>query len=474
MSNHSLSSAIPDPKRWWALVLLCAAQFIVILDTSIIGVALPAIQQALDYSQSGLQWVFNAYVIFFGGFLLLGGRLSDLFGARKLFMMGFVILTLSSLLAGVAQSEEVLNISRAIQGFGSALIAPSAMTMLTTLFMHSPKELNKAFGFWGASAAAGGSAGVFFGGVITQWLDWRWVFYVYVPIGLIVLVFSMKLLRAGVVHKGKVDLLGSLLVTASIVLSVYAIVQAEQAGWGTAQTVWRLIGAAVLLIAFLIVQKMKKEPLVPLGILKRHNLAFGNIVTAMLAGSWIPLWFFLNLYLQQVLNYSAISSGLALLPMTGAIMLLMVGVTGKLMARFGFKPNLVVGLAALGGSLLMFAQTPVDGSFVANILPASLLAAVGMALSYIPSTVSSISGAQPEEAGLASGIVNTSYQVGSALGLAAMVAISGAQTKSLLSNGTDNILALNGGFHSAFLTAGIVAFAASVIALIALRQQSKS
>jgi EmrB/QacA subfamily drug resistance transporter len=473
MSNQVLPSVVPDPKRWWALALLCAAQFIVILDTSIIGVALPAIQHELSYSQSGLQWVFNAYVIFFGGFLLLGGRLSDLFGARRLFITGFVILTLSSLLAGAAWSEEVMNISRAIQGFGSALIAPSAMAMLMTLFMNNSKELNKAFGFWGASAAAGGSAGVFFGGVITQWLDWRWVFYVYVPIGLIVLLLSIKLLGKGSMQKGKIDILGSLLVTASIVLCVYAIVQAEQVGWGATQTVLCLIGAVVLLISFLVVQKIKKEPLVPLGIFKRPNLSLGNIVTAMLAGSWIPLWFFLNLYLQQILKYSAIASGLALLPMTGAIMILMVGITGKLIGRFGFKPNLVIGLVALGGSLFMFAQVPVDGSFVLDILPASLLAAIGMALSYIPSTISSISGAKPEETGLASGIVNTSYQIGSALGLAAMVAIAGASTKSLQNKGTDQIIALNNGFQSAFLIAGVIAITAAIIALLFLEQPKK-
>jgi MFS family permease len=366
-----------------------------------------------------------------------------------------------------------MNISRAIQGFGSALIAPSAMTMLMTLFMHNPKELNKAFGFWGASAAAGGSVGVFFGGVITQWLDWRWVFYVYVPIGIIVLLFSIKLLCKGTMQKGKVDILGSLLVTASIVLCVYAIVQAEHVGWGTNQTVLCLIGAVVLLIAFLIVQKVKKEPLVPLGIFKRSNLSFGNIITAMLAGSWIPLWFFLNLYLQQILKYSAISSGLALLPMTGAIMILMVGITGKLIGRIGFKPNLVIGLVALGGSLFMFSRVPVDGTFVVDILPASLLAAVGMVLSYIPSTISSVSGAKPEETGLASGIVNTSYQIGSALGLASMVAIAGSTTKSLQNKGTDQIIALNNGFQSAFFTAGVIAIAAAIIALLFLKQPKK-
>ncbi|EEI94077.1 drug resistance MFS transporter, drug:H+ antiporter-2 family [Sphingobacterium spiritivorum ATCC 33300] len=458
----------PYSKRWAALFLLCTAEFLVIMDTSIIGVALPAIKADLGYTQTGLQWIFNAYVILFGGFLLLGGRLSDLFGARKIFMWGFVILTLASLLAGVAWSESALNMGRALQGLGSAFIAPAALTLVLSKFTD-PKELNKALGFWGASAAAGGSAGVFLGGAITEWLSWHWIFLINIPVGIIVLLRSQSLLFTGETRKGKVDMAGAILATASLILMVYAIVSSESEGWGSVHTIGLLILSIALLIAFYILQKQKREPLVPMSIFKVPNLSAGNIVMALLAAAWIPLWFFLNLYLQQTLHYSAFNSGLALLPMTLAIMFLMVGVTGKLVAKFGFKSNMIVGLLALAGSLILFSLVPSDGTFVANVLPASLLGAVGMSLTYIPGTVASMSGAKPEETGLASGLVNTSYQVGSALGLAIIVAISAAKTNTLKMAGEVEATALNSGFQTAFFSAGIICIVATVIAAVSIR-----
>ncbi|EFK57261.1 MFS transporter [Sphingobacterium spiritivorum] len=469
MKNTSpLEQSTPYSKRWAALFLLCTAEFLVIMDTSIIGVALPAIKADLGYTQTGLQWIFNAYVILFGGFLLLGGRLSDLFGARKIFMWGFVILTLASLLAGVAWSEATLNIGRALQGLGSAFIAPAALTLVLSKFTD-PKELNKALGFWGASAAAGGSAGVFLGGAITEWLSWHWIFLINIPVGIIVLLRSPSLLFTGEKRKGKVDMAGAILATASLILMVYAIVSSESEGWGSVHTIGLLVLSIALLIAFYILQKQKSEPLVPMSIFKVPNLSAGNIVMALLAAAWIPLWFFLNLYLQQTLHYSAFNSGLALLPMTLAIMFLMVGVTGKLVAKFGFKSNMIVGLLALAGSLILFSLVPSDGTFVANVLPASLLGAVGMSLTYIPGTVASMSGAKPEETGLASGLVNTSYQVGSALGLAIIVAISAARTNALKMAGEVEAVALNSGFQTAFFSAGIICIVATVIAAVSIR-----
>ncbi|MEC5143027.1 MFS transporter [Chitinophaga sp. 212800010-3] len=461
--------ATPYPKRWAALILLCTAEFIVIMDTSIIGVALPAIKNDLGYTQSGLQWIFNAYVIFFGGFLLLGGRLSDLFGARKIFMWGFAILSAASLLAGTAWSEASLNVGRASQGLGSALIAPSALTLLLAKFTD-PKELNKALGFWGASAAAGGSAGVFLGGAITQWLSWHWVFLINIPIGLVVLFLSPSLLFKGKCRKGSIDLGGAILATAAFVLMVYAIVAAESVGWQSLQTCGLLLLSVVLLIAFVSMQKGRKEPLMPLSIFKAFNLSAGNIVMALMAAAWIPLWFFLNLYLQQILHFPAFNSGLALLPMTITIMLFMVIITVKLMAGFGIKRNLVAGMLALTVSLLLFSMAPVDGSFVAHVLPASLLGAVGMSLAYIPGTVASISGAKPEESGLASGLVNTSYQIGSALGLAVIVAISSAKTNILKIGGQTDTEALNGGFQTAFLAAAAVSLIGTIVAAIAIKK----
>ncbi|MDP3245057.1 MAG: MFS transporter [bacterium] len=455
-------------KRWSALFLLCTAQFIVIMDTSIIGVALPAIKADLGYSQSGLQWIFNAYVISLGGFLLLGGRLSDLFGARKVFMWGFAILSAASLLAGVAWSEAALNTGRALQGLGSALIAPAALTLLLSKFTD-PKELNKAFGFWGASAAAGGSAGVFLGGAITEWLSWHWIFLINIPVGLAVLFYSQSLLLKGSTQKGKVDVAGAIFATAALVLAVYAIVSAEGAGWKSLQTIGLLSLSLVLFIIFFVIQKQKNEPLVPLSIFKVPNLSSGNLVMALLAASWIPLWFFLNLYLQQTLNYSAFHSGLALLPMTIAIMFLMVGFTGKLVAKFGFKINLIAGLVSLTASLLLFGTIPPDGTFLVNVLPASLLGAIGMSLAYIPGTIASMSGAKPEETGLASGLVNTSYQVGSALGLAIIVAISAAKTNIEKTSGATDMMALNSGFQTAFFAAAVVSAIAVIIAAFSIK-----
>jgi len=462
------AAAQADPKRWKALALLCLANFMVIMDTSIIGVALPAIKEALGYSQASLQWVFNAYVIFFGGLLLLGGRLSDLFGQRRMFMWGFGILTLASLLAGMAWNEASLNIGRALQGFGSALIAPAALTIVMILFSGNPKELGKALGFWGASAAAGGTAGVFLGGVITEWLNWQWTFLINIPVGLLVLLASPALLTRGVRQQGKVDLLGALLVTAALVLAVYGIVTGEHNGWSSGTTVWTLIAAAVLFLLFLLVQAAKQEPLVPLRIFATPNLGAGNLALLALSAAWIPLWFFLNLYLQQILKFSAFQGGLALLPMTILIMFFMVLITGRLIGKFGIKANLVIGLLALGAALFLFAgNTPADGTFVANVLPASLLGALGMSIAYIPATMASMSGAKPEEAGLASGIANTSYQIGSAIGLAAMVAIAAATTAA--GGDQDPVIALNEGFRQAFLWSGIVAIAGAILSLLLIR-----
>ncbi|MFF2483724.1 MFS transporter [Paenibacillus sp. NPDC058071] len=468
MSTQSQALSQPDPKRWKALALLCLANFIVIMDTSIIGVALPAIKEALGYSQENLQWVFNAYVIFFGGLLLLGGRLSDLFGQRNIFMWGFTILSLASLLAGLAWSDVALNVGRALQGFGSALIAPSALTIVMMLFSGNPKELGKALGFWGASAAAGGSAGVFLGGVITEWLSWAWTFLINVPVGILALLLAPSLLSKGQRRKGSIDVVGSIFVTAALILVVYGIVTAENNGWGSPSTLWTIILGAVLFILFLILQAVKKEPLVPLRIFRAPNLAAGNIALLMLSGGWIPLWYFLNLYMQQVLKFSAFAGGVALLPMTILIAIVMMFIAGKLIGKFGMKANLVTGLIALGAGMLWFSgNTPVDGTFVANILPASLLGALGMSLAYVPATMAAMSGAKPEEAGLASGLANTSYQIGSAISLAIMVAIAASTTAS--QGGADSVAALNDGFHQVFFWSGIVAFVGAVLALLFIR-----
>lgn len=457
------------PMRWSALAILCAAQFMVIMDTSIIGVALPAIQNDLNYAPSGLQWIFNAYVIIFGGVLLLGGKLSDLYGPKNIFMWGFGILTAASLLTGLAWSEMSMNVGRGLQGLGAALIAPSALTLLMTIFTD-PKELAKAFGFWGASAAAGGSAGVFLGGLLTQYLSWRWTFFINIPLGLIVMIAGASLLVAGRKQKGAIDYIGAILVTAATMVTVYTLVMVDKNGWTSGATLILFATALALFIAFITVQRKSSAPLLPLSIFKVPNLSSGNIVMALMAGAWIPLWFYLNLYLQQSLHYSAFASGLALLPMTFAIMVLMVGVTGKLIAKFGYKLNLILGLLSLTASLVWFSFVPENGDFLTHVLGASLLGAIGMSLAYIPGTMAAMSGAKPEEAGVASGLVNTTYQVGSAIGLAIAVAIAISTANDLSASGVEQQEALNTGFQTAFRAAAFISGLSVIIAALGIKQ----
>src|ERR687895_2192603 len=463
-----------DPRRWKALAVLSLAQFLIIMDTSIIGVALPEIQQQFGFTQSDLQWIFSAYVIVFGALLLLGGRVSDIIGQRRIFVIGFAILTAASVVAGLASSGTILIAARALQGIGAALIAPSAMSIVMSLFTI-PAERNKAMGFWGAAAPAGGTVGVFLGGIITAYVDWSWVFLINVPIGIAVLALSGVVLPRGSNNikkqTGRVDYPGAFSITGALILLVYAIVTANDAGWSSVQTVSLLLTSAALLGVFTVIQKRSREPHMPLRIFKTSNLLASNIVMALLGAAWIPMWFFLNLYLQQIQGYGAFESGLALLPMTAAIMALMIGVSSKSIGRLGVKHSLVAGLGLLAVAMLMFVATPsTKGSFITHVLPASLIAAGGMSLAYIPALMSAVSHAKKDESGLASGIVNTSYQVGSALGLAIMVAIASAQTLSDGNNGIPSMDALNNGFHLAFITAAVVAAISAIVAFVAIKK----
>ncbi|MER5812484.1 MFS transporter [Streptomyces sp. NPDC002033] len=453
-----------NPRRWWALGVLATAQFMVIMDTSIIGVALPEMQKDLGFSQGELQWVFNAYVIVFGGLLLLGGRLSDLFGARKIFATGWATMIVGSVLAAAAQSAAVEIAGRAVQGVGGALIAPSAMTLLMMLFGHNPKELGKAMALYGAAAPAGGTAGVFLGGVFTEWMSWPWVFIIYVPIGLATLA-ATKLLPAVQARRGSVDVLGAVAVTAGLALAVFAVVRAPEVGWGATATVLELIGAVVLLALFFVVQKTVREPLMPLGVWRIPRLGSANLAMTLLGAAWIPMWYFLNLYLQQVLNYGAFASGAALLPMTVLLMIFMTAITARLLGRFGAKPLIAGGLLVLAAGLVWLSTVEPTGTFLVDVLPASLVAALGMALAYIPAMMAAMAGAPQEQAGLASGIVNTTYNVGSALGLAALTALATTQGAGELGN----LPALTDGFSAAFLGAAAVAAAGAVITFLTMK-----
>ncbi|MEU8144276.1 MFS transporter [Nonomuraea sp. NPDC048901] len=458
----------PSPRRWTALALIAMAQFIVIMDTSIIGVALPRIQESLGFSQESLSWVFNAYVVAFGGLLLLGGRLSDLFGARRLFAAGWLILLAGSLVAGIAPEVWVELTGRAVQGIGAALIAPSALTLLMMLFGRDPKELTKALALYGAAAPAGGTAGVFLGGLITEYLSWPWVFYINIPIAIVALLATGPLMPAAQAQRGSIDVTGALTVTAGLGAAVYAIVRAPEIGWGSAQTWLVLAGAVALLAAFVVIQARRREPLMRLSIFRTPNLAAANLTQLLLGGAWIPMWFFLNLYLQQVLGYSAFPSGAALLPMTVLIMIGMIVLAPRIINRFDPKATTITGLALLTAGMGWLSLISPNGTFAGDVLPASLVAALGMSLAFIPSLGTAISSARPEEGGLASGIVNTSYQVGSALGLAAMTAVAAANGAGQLGN----LPALTNGFSSAFIGAAGIAAAGTLLAALTLRTRT--
>lgn len=470
-------SNTPNPHRWKALGLLALAQFIIILDTSIIGVALPTIQEHFGFSQSDLQWIFNAYVIVFGALLLLGGRLSDIIGAKKIFIIGFIILTVASIFAGLASSGSVLIAARAFQGLGAAFIAPSALAIVMTLFGNNKIEMNKAMGIWGAAAPAGGTAGVFLGGIITAWIDWTWVFLINVPIGIAVLALAPKLLPKGVIQKGKVDFAGAVMMTSALILLVYSIVTANDVGLTSSQTIITLSIAAVLFFAFIYMQHRKKEPLLPLNIFRTPNLLASNIVMGLLGAAWIPMWFFLNLYLQQILGYGAFESGLALLPMTLTIMFLMIMITPKMINRFGIRKNMIVGMVLLSIAMFSFIMTPHSGgdkniNLLIYVVPASLIAAVGMSLAYIPVLTAAVSNLPQKHAGLGSGLINTSYQIGSALGLAIIVAWSSGQTEMLIDSGVSQLQALNSGFHLAFIGAAIISVVATSIIFTFVRKRT--
>lgn len=467
MSSPSSPTA---SRRWLGLSVIAAAQFMVIMDTSIIGVALPRMQSDLGFSQENLSWVFNSYVVAFGGLLLLGGKLSDQFGARRIFATGWTVLLVGSIVAGVAGNAGIELTGRVVQGAGAALIAPSALTLLMMLFGGEPRELTKAFALYGAAAPAGGTAGVILGGLITQYASWPWVFYINIPIALIILIATPALMPAGGrVSRGRVDILGSITVTAGLATLAYGIVKEPDVGWASAQT-WIVLGTAVaLLLAFLILQAKRREPLVRLGIFRTPNLGAANLAQLLLGGAWIPMWFFLNLYLQQVLGFGAFPSGAALLPMTALIMIGMIVLAPRAMARFGPKTMTVAGLLLLAVGMVWLSFVRPEGSFGSDVLPATLVAALGMSLAFIPTLSTAISSARPEEGGLASGIVNTSYQIGSAVGLAIMTAIAAA-------NGADQLgkpEALTNGFSAAFIGAAAVALLGAISTAIFFRGRSQ-
>lgn len=449
---------------WLGLALIATAQFVVIMDTSIVGVALPYIQRDLGFTAESLSWVFNAYVVAFGGLLLLGGRLSDAFGARKIFVTGWLVLIAGSVLAGAATSVGAEIAGRAIQGAGSALIAPAALTLLMMLF-GGTADLPKAFAIYGAAAPIGGAAGVFIGGVLTEYTSWPWVFYATIPLALIVLAFTATALpRTERGASGPIDIAGAVTVTGGLAAVVYGIVMAPEVGWLTPTTIGALAVGVALLIAFFVIQSRSRTPLLRLGLFKAPQLGAANGAQLVLGGAWVSMWFFLNLYLQQVLGASAFAAGAALLPMTGLVVLVMVGIAPRLQTRFGAKPLIVAGLVILAAGLLWLSFIRPDGNYVVDVLPASLIAALGMSLTFVPSLGTAINAAPPSETGVASGLVSTSYQIGSALTLAILTAVAYGVA------GTHPApAALTAGYSAAFLGAAVLALAGALVSAIAMK-----
>jgi EmrB/QacA subfamily drug resistance transporter len=464
-----------ERRRWIALGLLCMAQFVVVLDAAIVNVALPSIGDALSFSQDNLSWVVNAYVLTFGGFLLLGGRLADLLGRRRVFMFGLVLFALASLAGGFATSEAWLIGARAVQGLGAAILSPAALSIVTTTFRDGA-ERNKALGAWGAVAGSGGAAGVLLGGVLTEYLGWEWVLWVNVPIGI-----AAALIAPALVAESRSESLtrafdfgGAVSITAGLSVLVYALVDATNAGWGSTQTIVLLAVAVALIAAFVAIERRSDAPLVPFGIFRMRTLTGANVVGVLTGASLFSMFFFISLYMQQVLGYSAIKAGLSYLPLALTI-ILAAAVASQLVTRVGFKPVLATGMVLIAAGLVWFGQVSVGGGFASDILGPSLLAAAGLGLAFVPQTIAAVSGVGEREAGLASGLINTSQQVGGALGLAVLATIANSRTDDLVASagGDPSALpnALTEGFQSAFLAGAGIAVLGLLATLFLIRSR---
>jgi EmrB/QacA subfamily drug resistance transporter len=456
--------------RWFALIVLCLGSLMIVLDTTIVNVALPSIRQSLAFSQTSLAWVVNAYLLTFGGFLLLGGRLGDLFGHRRLFLFGITLFTVASLGCGLASSQGLLVAARAVQGVGGAVASAVSLSLMMNLF-REPAERAKAMGVFGFVASGGGSIGVLLGGILTNWLNWHWIFLVNLPIGVAVVALTLKLLPGGGGRsaQGRLDIAGAVTVTAALMLAVYAIVNGNRQGWTSAQTLGFLAAAMVLLALFFGIEARVRSPLVPLALFRLRNVATANVVGVLWAAAMFA-WFFLSaLYLQLVLGYSPLKVGLAFLPANLIMGAFSVGLSAKLVLRFGIRTPLATGLLLAAIGLLLFVRAPVDGSFAVDVLPSMVLLGVGAGMAFNPLLLAAMSDVKPEESGLASGIVNTAFMMGGALGLAILASLAASRTDSLRAAGDGRLAALTGGYHAAFLVGAVFAAAAAAIGSAFLR-----
>ena len=469
----------PDnDRKWFALILLCAVQFMVVLDVAIVNVALPTIKNALNFSDANLQWVVSAYTLTFGGFLMLGSRLADLLGRKRLFIAGLVLFSAASLACGLSQSDTQLIVFRAIQGLGAAVISPAALAILTTTFAEG-EERNKALAIWGAIAGTGGAVGVLLGGILTDQIGWEWIFFLNVPIGLIVILAGQRVLHESRVELGSrsLDIAGAILVTAGLTLLVYGLVTTDTYSWTSTRVLGSLAGAAVLLAGFVAVELRAKAPILPFSIFRLKSLTGANIVGLLLGAAIFSMFFLLSLYMQQVLGYSALKAGVAYL-LVASVIIVAAGASQALVTRIGVRSVLITGMVLLVAGLVWFSQVSVHGSYATDLAPGFILAGIGLGFSFVPVQIASLIGVTHDEAGIASGLINTSQQVGGALGVAVLSTITFTRYDSYLGDHGNNLAlipnALVDGFHVAFLVGAGLALIGLVATLLFIPKDVKS
>jgi EmrB/QacA subfamily drug resistance transporter len=471
LAGDSLKTVTLDARtRWLALYVLCLGTLMIVLDATIVNVALPSIQKDLHFSESSLAWVVNAYLLTYGGCLLLGGRLGDLFGHRRLFLAGIALFTLASLVCGLSTSQGMLVAARAVQGVGGAVASAVALSLMMTLFTEDADRA-KAMGVFGFVAAGGGSIGVLLGGILTGAFSWHWIFLVNVPIGALVVFLTLRLLPAAdAPHAGgRLDVAGALTITASLMLAVYAIVNGNDAGWTSLQTLGLLALAAVIFVAFLVIESRVASPLMPLRLFRNRNLSTANTVAVLWAGAMFAWFFLVALYLKNVLHYSSLKVGLSFLPANVIMGILSIGISARLVMRYGIRKPLGVGLILATIGLALFVRVPVHATFAIDVLPSMILLGLGAGMAFNPLLLAAMGDVSPEESGLASGLVNTSFMMGGALGLAILASLAASRTSNLLADGESKVAALTGGYQVAFLVGAIFALAAAVIGVTLLR-----
>jgi EmrB/QacA subfamily drug resistance transporter len=465
------STVRTEPNRWLVLAIVCLAQFMVILDATIVNIALPSIQHGLSFSDANLQWVINAYTLVFGGFLLLGGRAADLLGRKRLFIAGVVVFSLASLLNGLAQSSGMLIAGRALQGLGGALVSPAALSIIMTTFPGT-QERTRALGVWSAIAAGGAAFGLLLGGVLTDLLSWEWIFFVNVPVGIAALVAAVRIVpesRGEGAHRS-FDVAGAFSVTGGLMVLVYAIVKAQEFGWGSGRTLG-LIGVAVaLLAAFVVIELRSKAPLVRLDIFRERALTAANVAMMFVAAGMFSMFFFASLYVQEVLGYSPLKAGLAFLPVTAGIVI-GAGLAQGGIKRFGPRAVGAAGLLIATAGMLVLTSLPVLGSYVSDLLVGLFPMSLGMGLTFVPVTLLATAGVSAGDSGLASGLLNTAQQIGGALGLAVLSTLSASRTTTLLTDGASRPDALVGGWHVAFTGGAILLGSAAVALVVMLRRR---